>query len=276
LAGGPPPDGEAADSLLDLVDLLAEQIPATEHADADLSELPALIAQTASDYRALYDDFELAEPEELFAVGYAVPGVEGVGAFAPQVAEGVGSACPRVAGLLEEDLIGIAARFAATDALDRDTLGPRFAAWFAAEQPGALADLARYEAAMGAVGPVDEAAATLGVPEGAHVVLAEGMGIHRFDWDPVDLADGVSQGDHVLAETPSGLVLVHGDGSAVERRETWLLLGRNGAGERLVLDLGRETSERLLAAGEAGLPPDDPALDTLAGMGALRPVRWEL
>jgi len=62
------------------------------------------LAATIEDYRALHRDYLLPDPEELFAVGYALP--SGLGLALDQIAEGIASACPRAWDLCGDAGVG--------------------------------------------------------------------------------------------------------------------------------------------------------------------------
>lgn len=141
-------EGEVADAL----DALAVGLSRAE----DEAGIGAVIAG----YGALHADYELPEPEALFAVGYPLPGAaeaEGEpvvwGRSVDQVRQGLESACPRSLARLGGEAAEVALAFAEQDAPDRLPIGRRFAGYLAArarEVPALaeLADLARVEAAL--------------------------------------------------------------------------------------------------------------------------------
>lgn len=127
-------DGDVYRELERLVDVLSA-------GDAD-----ALQSGMAG-YQALHEEYELPEPELVFATGYTLP--KQYGRDHAQVLDGVRSACPLTVEQLEEDkrwsTLGV--QFVAADTFERQPLGRRFAHWLAL-QPGLedIASLAEIEA----------------------------------------------------------------------------------------------------------------------------------
>src|SRR5690606_21109565 len=96
-------DGEAARALDAMVDGLAD-----DPTEGGLSRAMAA-------YVALYDDYDVPPPEDVFAVGYTLPG--GAGRSARQVAEGIASACPGTWARLGDEAEAVAAAFTGEDPL---------------------------------------------------------------------------------------------------------------------------------------------------------------
>ncbi len=230
--------GDAADALLEQVDTLADRPNRAGVEDA------------IAGYVALGDDFELPEPDDLLAVGYALPG--GWGRSAAQVAEGVSSALPLTAAQLGEALVPTVRRFLADDHPRREPLGRRFAAWDGG-------DLARWEAAVAHPHPADPATLTLAVqpPDGA-VTTADDVELLTFDTDVPALADALAAG--TLPE-PSG--------------PTAWAVRRTAEGDVAAVPLSSETHARLATRTPfelEQLPEDERA--TLWEHGIVRAVKY--
>lgn len=224
-------DGEAARELDGLIDALAAEVDA-----------PDAVSQALQGYRRLDERWELLPPDELEAVGYALGA-----ASADGLASGVLSGAP-LSGRR-----GDLAAFTRHDLAhpERRPLPLRWADWLA---PGAVKDLARYEAALATAGY------ELSLSGGAgEVRLARGARVEIFDHDVAALAERVEGG---------GPCQVSGDPVA-------LAVVASPDGERVVVELPPSVAEALLALGEGARSPLD-ADDTraLQDLGLLVPVRW--
>jgi hypothetical protein len=170
-------DPDTADVLWALHDALA--------ADTD-------VARALHGYAALFEEVELPTPEEVFAVGYdLLPGAGGgrppqrppPGLAATQLRDGVRSCVPATLQALGGAADGLVARFVDDDDWTRRPLGVRFASWLAGI-PDVSADvraLARLEADLAHLPPVDPAAHTLGraVLDAPCVRFGPGVAWHR-------------------------------------------------------------------------------------------------
>jgi hypothetical protein len=147
-------DEETADVLSGLVD--------------DLEATPD-VARAVEGYRRLHEEVELPDPEEVFAVGYALPGEPGdtsLGRAPTQIRAGLASALPRTLEPLGDGVEPLVREFCRTDTLARVALGHRFAAWLQATLPNAphlapVAELAHLEATLAHLAPCDPAVRTL-------------------------------------------------------------------------------------------------------------------
>jgi hypothetical protein len=167
-------EGEPQRGLLDLADALSAAPPGEE-------ALTALIAG----YRALCEEWELPAPQDLFAVGYPLPG--GLGSDLDQLKDGVHSALPHCARHTKKELPARVAAFAEADGLLRQPIGRRFAAWMAERAPGPLAELAALEAAVTHARPPNPAEASLielPVPPGQPCRLGSSLERLRLSIDP--------------------------------------------------------------------------------------------
>lgn len=206
-------EGDCADALLAVVDDLADG---------------ASPADTFAAYAELYAAYELPDPADVFAVGYAVDGVPC--RASAQIADGLATVVPvtldaaRDAGL--DPVADLAAPFVAADRLVRRPLGHRFADWLAVAHPGPIADLARYEAALRSARG-EPAAVALGAGVGSR--LADGFEVHRFAVDVVALADAVEAGEATGVVVDGALTVAGVDGEPVEAEPTALAIGRCGA-----------------------------------------------
>ena len=148
-------DGEVDRELEALVEDLAAAAGSGPEACMDV------IDTVLGSYEALFDDYVLPEPEDLFAVGYPLP--RGYGVSRTQLAEGLRASLPLTCGLLGNDLEEAVHAFSQQDPWCRSGLGDRFADWARAHLSGAVADQAALEAALLYVPAPDPAEATLGV-----------------------------------------------------------------------------------------------------------------
>ncbi|MGM0575660.1 MAG: hypothetical protein ACQEXJ_08020 [Myxococcota bacterium] len=238
-------EGEAAAELERMVDRLAHE------------PSEATVGEVVAGYAALFDEWVLPDPEDVFAVGYDLPG--GVGRSVRQVAEGIPTACPRTWEALGSDVLDVAADFVRVEEPARRPLGRRFAAYLEATRPGPEADLARYEAAVAHAAPADATASTLGASEARD--------------DLRRLADGVellTVGHDVGVERPAPL-----------DKPLELALARGVDGDVRVAEVSPEAAaalRRLRAGpvdrGALGVGSDEVA--ALEGLGFVVPVAWGL
>lgn len=149
---------------------------------AGLSELVTRLAEgdegcvvrAIEAYEALYDAFELPPPEEVFAVGYPLPGGHGVGVT--QLREGLESALGATFGRLGLLAERLTRSFATTSAPSREPLPKRFAAFLqGSEVDPETRGMALLEAAIACVPPPDPIELGLGL-DGA---LAETLSLPR-------------------------------------------------------------------------------------------------
>ena len=237
-------EGEAADGLDALIDALAND------------QTEAGIAAAIEGYEALFDEWELPEPDELFAVGYPLP--RGHGASRAQVQAGLKGAMPETLRRLGRGADAAVAAFAAQDGWARRPLVDRFADFIAGAHPE-LIDQARLEAALCAVEAEDPAERSLALDPARPGPWRCARGVRPLHLTrPARTLDG---GLHVDAspEAPAGL--------AVVRR----------AGEVHVLDLlpaealALQRAAAPLPLAELGLPDLG---RNLQGHGLLAPTAW--
>ncbi len=205
----------------------------------------------------------LPSAEEMFAVGYALPGWSGVSLS--QLEAGARSACPGAHLALGRDAHAAIEQFASADIAERSPIGRRFARFLRREQACAIADLAHVEAAVTHVMPRDPVAYALPSAEGlcARVRLARGAEVVRIDHD----------------------VLSH-SGSRVKRaarlkEPRYLGVVRTGSEEVDLLELPQALGEKLIQVGtqltrREDLPIDDESVDELLAAGFLLPERYRL
>ncbi|MCP4867845.1 MAG: hypothetical protein GY898_03910 [Proteobacteria bacterium] len=163
------------------------------------------VAAAGAAYVALDAEFELAPPDELFALGYAVPGLDGGDAAAcAYLTEGVASCAPGSLQLAGPDAV---AALLSTDrsAPDRAALPVRWARLL----DGAPGDLAAYEAALATAGG---GAVLAGPGRDGRVRLSPGVRLVRTERDVVELAGAVERGDYDADPPgPSALVVFRAD-----------------------------------------------------------------
>ncbi|MEQ1505546.1 MAG: hypothetical protein ABMB14_25155, partial [Myxococcota bacterium] len=239
-------DGEAAELLLGLVDDLADGVaPATVYAG----------------YAALFDDYELAPPDEVFAVGYDLPGPIPTRSVA-QLADGLKSVTPTTLMVAEDAGIDLVTPFAAADRFERVPLGVRFARWLAGAHPGPVADLARYEASLRTARGEAEAGA-LGLA-GTGWRLADGAEVHRYPFDVARLAEQVDAGEVSGAVDPDGRLSVPVD--ADDGGPVGLVVSRTATGDLVVAEIPADAD-----------PVDDAEVrSALVGLGVVVPARWSV
>jgi hypothetical protein len=229
-------EGEATDELTRLIDWLG-------------TPGEAAFAAVVDGYRALFEDWILPEPDDVFAVGYDLP--RGAGRSVRQVREGLESVCPAALALLDEDL---ADDFVAQDAPARTPLGRRFAAFLAARHPGPAAEVAAVEAAL-AQPPAPDPTAALGVAgaRDARRRWAAHLELLRCEIDVLPLIDAVNAGRRPRPK----------------RRPHALLVGRSAEGEVVLAEVSEATAQ----AFTAGRVPDDDR-NSLESLGFLLPEAW--
>lgn len=112
-------------------------------------------------YEALSVEFELPDPEELFSVGYILPG--GYGRSTSQLEAGIRSACPRTYELLSRtgQRKEVLAGFVKAELLERLPIGKRFAQFVQKTLGGEAGELALVEAAITHAPPADVGLRTL-------------------------------------------------------------------------------------------------------------------
>ncbi|MCC6625373.1 MAG: hypothetical protein IT385_29275 [Deltaproteobacteria bacterium] len=244
-------DGECFAELDRLVDALA--------ADGVDEER---VARVMSDYEALYDEFELPLPEDLFAVGYPLP--HGLGRSSAQLSAGLETACPAALRALGDLAEATVVTFTAQHAPERRPLGERFAAFLTTRftgdpELGDVPAIAAFEAAIAHARPADADELALGW-DGADpeaIRLATGVALVRA---PVDVA---------------AIVLAGVDRSSADAGpRSWLV--RRDAAEEVGLTAITEAAAELVA--RLPLPaaevPDDPEIEALVAEGFLVPDRW--
>ena len=226
-------DGDAARQLEGILEDLADDAQAG-HPQGPLRAVQA--------YRALCDEWELLPPEDLEAVGYALPGLRP----RPVLAEGLLTACP-----LSSPRADVAA-FAAHDLAspERRPLAERWLRWL--PFGGLLRELAAYEAALVTTGR------EVALPGGDGTVrLARGARVLRFSCDP-----------GALASAPEGPLQAEGEPVA-------LGFVRGADGDLVVAELDPDAAQALLTLGEgAPSPLGEEATAALLDLGLIVPARW--
>ena len=224
------------------------------------------IADTIKDYQALHKDYHLPNPEDLFAVGYPLPG--GMGLSLHQIQAGIDSACPRTMAMLPEsatDRIGVRKRlvvdFATQDRLERKPLGQRFAHWLASRESGDVLTLAKIESAMAHAPPADATTLSLGVPTDGDLTIRIDPAVRFFRCN---------------AAVMGRLGL-----EAVEGQDCLLAIRRDSDGDIALLNLDLSLEELLTKLQQGPLPHsalelDEEVLETLLQAHVLAPDRWLL
>lgn len=221
------------------------------------------IAAVIEGYRELFNEYHVPEPEDLFAVGYPLPG--GYGRSLGQIASGIASSCPAAWQLLGDRATEVASRFVQHDAPMREPIGRRFARFLKGDERTALVSLAEYEAAIThADGPRPEAALGMSGARGERLRLADGIELIEADFDVAELASSVRAGQPSVPET----------------RPTYLVVTRTLAGEVFVADLSPDAARAVQALREgpkrrSELRLGDTEVDTLAQFGLVLPVAWD-
>lgn len=236
-------------------------------ADGEISrELEALINDLASNptdttvssvlsrYRVLFEDFELPEPEEVFAVGYRLPAGDGLSNR--QISEGLASACPMTWELLQnngrEDILH---KFIQADRCERKPLGLRFAAWLAQNHPGIAADLAQFEASVAHAPPPDAACLSLGPYGDGSYKLNPSIIFLETTWELMAKL-GLSGDESEMDQAPC------------------LIIQKDATGETRVVHPEPHVAQYLkaLKAGQQPSPPHD--APALAMQGLITPTSW--
>jgi len=268
-------DGDAADTLSDLVDGLAEACALTARDEVDATQVRTRAAEAfqaaRAGYEALFEDYAVPEPADVFALGHDLLGVGGARSEG-QILEGLVDAMPGTITLLQPDVDALISAFVEQDRPVRVPLGRRFASWIAGDAPPEVGALARFEAALTHLPPADPLVVGLGGPKpGDPVRLAEGVVVLREDVDVVELARSVEFGDVIRA----GDRIVDVDGQPVPERPSALVLVRDPVGEVILLDVEAGVGDQLLGLWDGG--PLEVAWgewEALVQAGVLRPVRW--
>ncbi len=221
----------------------------------------ASVVRAIDAYEALYDAFELPLPEEVFAVGYPLPGGHGVGVT--QLREGLESALGTTLGRLGVQAETIIRSFATTAAPSREPLPKRFASFLQGlEIDLQTRGLALLEAAIACVPPPDP--------------IELGLGLDGALAETLSLPSGVSL---VRAGFDAGGLLMHG---AADPKGPKSFLVRRDAGDEVGLVALSEGLAARLEAGplEAASVVEeverDAELRALLEEQLLVPDRWDL
>ncbi len=263
-------NGDATAQLDRICRGLAEAVPGTTEASTEVRYRPVHEARSA--YTELCGRFELPHPDDVFALGYPVPGLTGC---ALPLVEGLRSCMPLTTDVLESALEPMVQPFLTTD-LSRRHLADRFATWLEHHQPGPLAELARWEALV--ITAPRRAPEHLRGPAAreASWQLAAGVGVARFESDVLQLAERVDQGSIVALRRGDKAELEPLDERELPQGPSALLVGRDEDGELLVLDIDPDTASVLVAGPfEADrLPPEE--LEALTELGVVHPTSWSI
>lgn len=241
-------DGECFASLSELV---------TRLADGD----EASVVRAIEAYEALYDAFELPLPEEVLAVGYALPGGHGVGVT--QLREGLESALGTTLGRLGVQAEALIRSFAVAGAPSREPLPKRFAAFVQGlEIDPETRGLALLEAAIACVPPPDP--------------IELGLGLDGALAETLSLPSGVSL---VRPGFDAGGLLMHG--KADPKGPKSFLVRRDAGDEVGLVALSEKLAARLQAgpleaASVVEEVEHDAELRALLEEQLLVPDRWDL
>ena len=222
-------------------------------------------------YLDLCETYELPPADEVFAVGYDLPGPAAEprwGHGVAQLVEGVQSGLPETSELMEEAVLWDAVRdFTGEDPYLRAPLARRFATWLAGHDP-AVADIARLEAALRHAAPADLGELTLWAAEtparDALLRLAPGVEVVAVHHDCTGLIDPAEPLAPEPLPAPVHYAIHRGSG------------GQVGLGE---LSPAAATALDLLAGGprpRASLQLDETELDTLLQLGLVLPAAVKL
>jgi hypothetical protein len=208
-------------------------------------------------YHGLREEWILPSPDDLFAVGYPLPG--GYGYATEQVAQGIASVCPKTASLLDDTFEALVDEFVRVETPRRVPVARRFAAFLADAVPGTAADLARYEAAVGHPGEADPEADAFGADAAGDVTHLR-----------------LSRGVEILALASDLTPYIGGDGAG----GCHLVVRRTSGGEVVIAELSPETAAVLQVLANEGSAPTETLglkpeeLDALRGLGVVMPVNW--
>lgn len=211
---------------------------------------PETFAAVEAGYRALFEDWILPEPDDVFAVGY------GAWRSVRQMREGIESVCPAALKLLGDgELIN---EFVKQDGYLRQPLGRRFAAFLAVRAPGPAAQVAALEAVL-AQPPAPDPAAGLGAAgaRDGRRRWAAGLELLRADVDVLALLEALNAG-----RTPR-----------LRRRPVNLVVGRAHDGEVVLAEVSAAAADALAAGAAPALPSEERA--SLESLGLVLPVAWE-
>lgn len=219
----------------------------------------APVAEVVQGWRSLCEEVVLPPAEQVFAVGYEVTGLEGLGRNGSQVTDGLRSVCPLTVDLGED------AGLAFGDFPDppvRAPLGDRFTAWLARTHP-AIAPLAAFETAIRSVKP-DPWRAHLG-SAGEEPVLCEGARVLLAPYDVLATAEAVEKGE-TGGTLDSGQLAF----SPAPDPSAWAMVVGRHEGELVMLEIDADDAEILLEGGEPAVA------EALVEHGVMRPSRFPL
>lgn len=257
-------EGTARHALHTIVDGLARHIPATVEPKAVVPLADALQV-AASTYGDLAAAFSLPPPEAVFALGYPA---HPIGDATEQITAGLGSACPLLSEGSESGLRDAVRAFLSADVPRRGHLARRWSDWMGSRTEGVLADLARWEAAVAEL-PRSATPHLPGPAASTRWQLRPGFTALRFGHDVLRLAERIDAGE--VAVDPSTLaVQVHG-GHAPPPEPQGLVLGRDGSGQVMLLDVDPDTAARLAAGPFEEHELDEHDHASLAELGAIVP-----
>ncbi|MDJ0837709.1 MAG: hypothetical protein QNK37_14430 [Acidobacteriota bacterium] len=243
-----------------------------EVADA-LTEVAARLAAQPSDsavmetitgYEALHEEYVLPHPDDVFALGYLLPG--GYGYSTRQIAEGIASACPNTWDALgrsdEDSRMELVRGFMKNDPLERTPLGIRFARWLADAEPEPAARAAMVEAGMTHAPAADAASLTLGM---------NGARDTRLRLDPAVQI--------IRTDAAAAVMLGLATGEETATRPIWLAVRRDASGELVVLNLSEDLGTALEALEQSPLTKEelkleDDLLEILIQSNLVCPVAW--
>lgn len=255
-------DGEVNTDLDRLLSDLAALIPHTADPTLPAEQLDqrasATLSATCDAYRALAEDWELPEADELLALGYHAPGLS---TGWTQLAAGLLTCTPLTNELLHDRFHPAVREFAAADTLRRAPLASRWSEHLRQHHPGPVAELAAWEAALSRV-PTTRPPHLPG--PGSAPRLSPGIELLEFHYDVVRLAERVDAG--AVDARADGELQVH-EGEPIEPAPTWIALGRDPHDELLILDVDAPTAAALREHTAVQLDPD--VLETLLDLGVL-------
>jgi hypothetical protein len=239
---------------------------------------PKDLAGVVTAYRALEAEWHLPPAADVFATGYDLPGVESdnpsenkaLGRDSAGLASGIAEVLPQTEAILGEAFEDLVARFVAEELPVRAPAARRFAAWLAANEPGVVADLARYESAVSHPLPPDPCAEVYAAEPAADDRLrrAEGLDVLHLGVD----IDGLMAALDAPPEAPVD----------VAERPVCLVVRRKAGGDVLVAEIGEVAAAALAHLGDTGAEPAEALgltaaeAQSLVDLGVLVPARFAL
>ena len=234
----------------------------------DLAKAPQSLHLIIQRYQAVFEDFFIPEPQEVFAVGYDLGG--GWGWDDGQLLDGVASSCPQLeVAIGRESLKEQVVAFSSWDLKRprRRPIGKRFSAFLSQTARGPISDLASYEAAIHHPDPPDPWAASLGwsLPNGDLVRRSQGVEVLQ-----------------VSVEIDRFIEAIHSEEEIdIPEREHALVIVNQAGGSRQIAEISPKAVQSLARLEEHPMSEellglDEEELTLLKDIGAITPCAWIL